>query len=161
MTQISNNSTIKKRAIISGFLGASASAFGKLGLSAYLIDSGVTSWLARTCSQTNLMNEAWCDQVCNTAVRGICVIFMVFINAMMMGSFLEGLEESGSVAAVALSTASNFSVSALYGVLFFKEQVNMMWCVGFIMILIGAFHRCFCGNGVKNYMFLTFTLIYL
>ena len=79
------------------------------------------------------------------------MIFMVFINAMMMGSFLEGLEESGSVAAVALSTASNFSVSALYGVLFFKEQVNMMWCVGFIMILIGAFHWCFCGNGVKNY----------
>ena len=43
--------------------------------------------------------------------RGLCLLCMIGINALMIGSFLDGMNESGSVVGTALSTAANFSCS--------------------------------------------------
>ena len=45
------------------------------------------------------------------ASRGICLLLMIGVNAVMISSFLDGMNESGSVAGTSLSTAANFSCS--------------------------------------------------
>ena len=52
------------------------------------------------------------------ASRGICLLLMIGVNAVMISSFLDGMNESGSVAGTSLSTAANFSCSvSIYYVL--------------------------------------------
>ena len=63
---------------------------------------------------------------------------MIGCNAAMMATFVDGLGESGSIAGTALANAANFTLSAIYGILFFHETINAMWLVGFVMILCGA-----------------------
>ena len=56
----------------------------------------------------------------------------------MMATFLDGMNESGTVAGTALANAANFTLSAIYGVLFFEESITALWLIGFAMILTGA-----------------------
>jgi multidrug transporter EmrE-like cation transporter len=63
---------------------------------------------------------------------------MIVCNAIMLGSFLEGMEESGSVAGTALATASNFATSAAYGFFLWEEDLSMEWMVGFGMVVVGV-----------------------
>jgi len=54
------------------------------------------------------------DQICpaiSIIPRIAGLILMILMNAFMMSAFLDGMGESGSVVASALSTAANFSVS--------------------------------------------------
>lgn len=60
------------------------------------------------------------------------------MNAMMLGAFLSGMEESGSVAATGLATAANFGTSAIFGIWLWNEQVNEMWLAGFILVVCGV-----------------------
>jgi len=145
----SNNiSPNRQRAALSGLCAAVASVFGKVGLSD--ANGTVVSFVVHCMCGTEIASSYDVDDgggdylfTCNSLVtygtRGIFVIAMLLINAIMMGSFLEGLQESGSVAAVALSTAANFSASAILGIVLFGENVNEVWLVGFLMILAGIF----------------------
>jgi len=63
---------------------------------------------------------------------------MVSLNILMVGTFLEGMEESGSVAGTALASAANFGASALYGILLWNETVNKTWLFGFCLVVAGA-----------------------
>jgi multidrug transporter EmrE-like cation transporter len=63
---------------------------------------------------------------------------MIGTNAAMMATFLDGMNESGTVAGTALANAANFTLSAIYGVLFFEESITTLWLIGFAMILTGA-----------------------
>jgi len=68
----------------------------------------------------------------------VCLLLMIGCNAVMLGSFLDGMNESGSVAASALSTAANFCFSAIYGIVLFHESVSWLWMLGFMFILVGV-----------------------
>jgi uncharacterized membrane protein len=63
---------------------------------------------------------------------------MVSLNILMVGTFLEGMEESGSVAGTALASAANFGTSALFGILLWHETVNTTWLFGFCLVVVGA-----------------------
>jgi drug/metabolite transporter (DMT)-like permease len=63
---------------------------------------------------------------------------MLVCNALMLGSFVKGMQECGSVAGTALSSAANFSVSAFIGWLLFREEFSSRWWLGFAMVLIGT-----------------------
>jgi drug/metabolite transporter (DMT)-like permease len=63
---------------------------------------------------------------------------MIACNAAMLGSFLEGMQESGSVAGTALSSAANFATSACLGGLFLGERFPLQWWLGFGMVVGGA-----------------------
>jgi multidrug transporter EmrE-like cation transporter len=63
---------------------------------------------------------------------------MVAMNVVMVGAFLEGIEESGSVAGTGLTSAANFGVSAFYGILLFDEKVDTKWFGGFSLVLVGV-----------------------
>lgn len=136
---------LNRRALLSGALGATASCIAKLALDP---TSPVPSPVGRACrSRLEWIPSAVAavlyspDHACVGAellARGVCLLFMVGCNALMMGTFLDGMEESGSVAATGLATAANFSASALYGIVLFHETVNMTWLLGFAMIVAGV-----------------------
>ena len=140
-------SAIKSRAVISGLLGATASCVGKVALDP---SSPVQSSARGLCNRfvpaevvisalTNTTIPS--GQVCTgieLGLRGVCLLLMVGTNAAMMATFLEGMNESGTVAGTALANAANFSLSAIYGMVFFEESITTLWMVGFAMILVGA-----------------------
>jgi drug/metabolite transporter (DMT)-like permease len=83
------------------------------------------------------------EQLCNWIVggliaRGFCFVGMLVCNAYMLGFFLKGMEESGSVAGTALSTASNFICSACYGYVLWRERFTTIWWTGFCMVMLGV-----------------------
>ena len=111
--------SINKRAIISGALGATASFIAKLAVSP---ESPVPSTVDTFCIDTitTFQNNAGDDLLCDFTwvcpyvsliTRGLCLLCMVGVNVLMVSSFLDGMDESGSVVGTALSTAANFSLS--------------------------------------------------
>lgn len=105
---------LNKRAIISGALGATASSIGKLALSP---ESPVPSTVHSYCHiilNRYHDNEAGIEWICpyvSLGTRGVCFLCMIGVNLLMVSSFLDGMNESGSVVGTALSTAANFSFS--------------------------------------------------
>jgi hypothetical protein len=77
-------------------------------------------------------------QVLTLPARLLCIVGMIVLNAYMIASFLRGIQESGSVVAPSLTTASNFTVSAIYGALVWHERMNLQWCAGFVCVLLGV-----------------------
>ena len=132
--------------MISGLLGASASCIGKIaldpqslvqnkarGICNRFVPSDATILIIGASMQSGHACKA--IEVC---IRGIFLLLMIGTNAIMMATFLDGMNESGTVAGTALANAANFTLSAIYGVLFFEESISTMWVVGFAMILVGA-----------------------
>mmetsp|Transcript_11494 Transcript_11494/g.13114 ORF Transcript_11494/g.13114 Transcript_11494/m.13114 type:complete len:161 (+) Transcript_11494:59-541(+) len=143
---------MKQYALVSGFIGASASCLAKLSFDP---NSPIPSSAKLFCKENvhifrelidgNLSSKAIAffdeDKFCfgvSIIPRIICLALMITMNALMIKTFLRGMNESGSAVATALSTASNFSASAIYGICLFRESVNVQWSVGFFMILCGV-----------------------
>ena len=72
------------------------------------------------------------------ATRGISVLIMLACNALMLGSFLQAMDESGSVAGTALATAANFTVSAVYGFCLWGDEFSLQWLFGFSLVILGV-----------------------
>lgn len=119
-------------ALLSGFLGATASCLGKY---AFDPESSVAVWVQKVCRSH--LEGALCDHV-HYLPRGLCFVAMLVCNAFMLGSFVSGMQESGSVAGTALSSAANFIVSALYGYLLWNERFEAQWWLGFGLVLTGV-----------------------
>ena len=131
-------------ALLSGTLGATASCFAKF---AFAPDStvavGARQLLQQVTRQTGSLSTSGttADQYTMAAeflARGLCLLLMIGCNAFMLGSFIAGMEESGSVAGTALSSAANFLSSAFYGYLLFGEEFSKQWWMGFSMVNLGV-----------------------
>ena len=106
---------INKRAIISGALGATASSIGKLALSP---ESPVPSTFHSYCHfilnryyQHETNDIEWICPYVSQGTRVVCFLCMIGVNLLMVSSFLDGMNESGSVVGTSLSTGANFSFS--------------------------------------------------
>jgi drug/metabolite transporter (DMT)-like permease len=80
-------------------------------------------------------------QVCYVSLfllhRGLYLLGMILCNVCMIGTYLEGMQESGTIAGVALSTSSNFILSAIYGYAIWNERYTTHWWIGFLMVCFG------------------------
>mmetsp|Transcript_6200 Transcript_6200/g.7221 ORF Transcript_6200/g.7221 Transcript_6200/m.7221 type:complete len:149 (+) Transcript_6200:107-553(+) len=129
------------RAIISGFFAGSASCFAKLALAP---DSYIPQRAHDACLHYRsavASDDLEMDYLClgvGLLPRALFLIFMVVLNLIMVATFLDGMNESGSVIATALAAGTNFSISAMYGIVLFQEEVNLLWFCGFAMILSGV-----------------------
>lgn len=64
---------------------------------------------------------------------------MLFINAVMVGVFLEGLVDSGSIAGTSLSLAGNFVASLAIGNSAWSEKsISPIWVVGVLVSVSGV-----------------------
>lgn len=128
-------------AFMSGLLGATASCFAKF---AFDPNSPVAAQTRRFfyffCDDPAVPADKGLDLcfVVELAARGLCLVGMIACNAYMLGTFLKGMEDSGSVAGTAMSTASNFIASAFYGYMLWNERFSLLWWTGFTMVVAGV-----------------------
>ena len=142
-----------RAALLSGFLGATASclaklAFGGVSSSSVPIAAPMRAVQAHCCEALLFASKpedprrasiVWCNRIVELLfVRGICLLGMIVCNAYQLGSFLEGMETSGSVAGTALATASNFVTSAVYGYALWDETFTLLWYAGMAMVMAGV-----------------------
>jgi len=143
--------SLKRRAALSGLLGASASCIAKLALDP---SSPLQTRARDACSRFVLSPSVHAHaiaqffnlfldgvDICAVAelfLRALCFLGMIGLNACMMACYLDGMQESGTVAGTALANAANFSVSAIYGIIFFQESIGATWLMGFSIILLGV-----------------------
>lgn len=122
-------------ALLSGAFGAVAASLAKL---AFSDDTFLTTFAQELC-QTHFptSQSALCGGIVY-ALRGLCFVGTLLLNIFMVGSFLEGMEESGSIAGTGLSSASNFVVSSLLGFLFWQEDFTKEWLLGFSLVIVGS-----------------------
>ena len=125
--------TVLRLAVLSGMLGATASCLAKFALAP---ESPVVRWTLDTCIRHSSTSDVY--EYVSWVPRGICLLLMVSLNVIMVGTFLEGMQESGSVAGTALASAANFGMSTMYGIFLWDESVNKMWLLGFCMVVAGA-----------------------
>jgi hypothetical protein len=111
---------INKRAIISGALGATASSIGKVALSPESpVPTTFNSYCHIILNRYYLHEEndiGWICPYLSLGTRAVCFVCMIGVNLLMVSSFLDGMNESGSVVGTALSTAANFSFSVSFAV---------------------------------------------
>lgn len=79
----------------------------------------------------------FCEWSVFVICRIMCLLGMIVCNIYMIGTFLKGMDESGTIAGTALSTSSNFIVSAIYGYYIWEERHTSLWWLGFTMVCIG------------------------
>ena len=135
----SNRRPVRALALWSGFLGSTASCAAKFAFSAptHGDDAEEGLFVLSTFLPHGLT-------VASVAFRASAVALMVLCNAGMLGSFLEGMEESGSVAATSLATAANFVASAAYGHYVWGERLDSgadgaaMYAGGLVLIVAGV-----------------------
>jgi drug/metabolite transporter (DMT)-like permease len=142
---VESPASVRGLALISGFLGAAASCFAKF---AFEPDLQSVQWIRSSCPVAFLQEASlffrWNEtelSLCNVAElfpRGLFLLAMIACNATMLGTFLEGMQESGSVAGTALSSAANFAASALFGAALFDERFSSQWWLGFSMVVVGS-----------------------
>lgn len=130
---------VPKLSIISGVMGATASCLAKFALAP---ESPVRLWGREQCDRHIgsflIVYELEVCSIFEWIPRGLCLGLMIAMNVVMVGAFLEGMEESGSVAGTGLTSAANFAASALYGILLFDEKVDKVWLAGFSLVIVGV-----------------------
>ena len=103
-----------RQAFLSGTIGSVSSCTAKLCLhpKAWIPTSMCQLCLYFASKTSPLPNQV--VQICEIVSllsRGASMLLVIVLNGLMMSRFLDGIEESGSVSATALSTAANFSFS--------------------------------------------------
>lgn len=126
--------TSGRLAATSGLLGATASCLGKF---AFDSESAPVRFVGQHCTVW-LRQVSWPCTLMEGIIRFCLFLTMLACNAYMLGSFVAGMEESGSVAGTALSSAANFVASAAFGYVFWEERFTPSWWIGFSMILGGV-----------------------
>lgn len=105
-------SAVNFRAILAGAFGAGASCFAKLSFDS---NSNIALAVRKMCySNIENVDESNIYNICEASsllTRGLTLLLMVGCNVLMVGTFVEGMTESGSTIATALSTGSNFILS--------------------------------------------------
>jgi drug/metabolite transporter (DMT)-like permease len=140
-------------ALTSGFLGATASCWAKFALDPDSQVFRTTRDLVCASFDTDAVvaNDHDCYWIAFGVSRGFCLVCMIFCNGYMLGTFLQGMEESGSVAGTALSTASNFLTSAAYGYILWNERFTLLWWSGFALVCTGvALLSVFSANSIEQ-----------
>jgi drug/metabolite transporter (DMT)-like permease len=132
-----SNSRPQGIALLSGSLGALASCFAK-GTFAEAIGMPPAWFDADEHNDNHTSHPYITVWILFLACRGLCLLAMVACNALMLGCFVEGMQESGSVAGTALASAANFIVSAFLGWFLFQEDHSSLWWYGFAMVLVGT-----------------------
>ncbi|CCW60407.1 unnamed protein product [Phytomonas sp. EM1] len=94
---------------------------------AYLPISGVSSTIR---SERMVSVLSW-------LLRSVFFIANAFFTGQMWRYYLKALSAGSTPVCQILNTGTNFAVSAFIGILFFLEEVNVMWVCGALMVLAG------------------------
>lgn len=134
-----NRNSFRVVALASGFFGATASCFAKFAFDPNsVIALGARNAWAAGNATAEQRDGITASLLLELLARACCLLLMIACNAIMLGSFVQGMKESGSIAGTALSSAANFGSSALYGYILLGEHFSVQWWCGFAMVILGV-----------------------
>lgn len=107
----------------------------RINLMAYV--QAMRSWIQDAAVRLYIFEVDWC-KVLFLGPRLILLVVMLIMNAYMIAAFLKGMQHSGSVVGTAITTACNFSMSAIWGYWVWEERFSSSWWVGFSCVLLGV-----------------------
>ena len=81
-------------------------------------------------------------------LRLIFLLAMIACNVIAVGTFIQGMEESGSVKGTALTTAANSIVSTVLGIVLWKDQVPSQG--GLFLVLLGIVILVLPSNNINT-----------
>eukprot|EP00699_Malawimonas_sp_californiana_P001243 EC715189.1.p1 GENE.EC715189.1~~EC715189.1.p1 ORF type:complete len:134 (+),score=4.68 EC715189.1:2-403(+) len=113
-------------ALTAGFWAATAAVFGKFGAGDVIKAEGYMQ----------------------IVLRVGCIGGLLICNAVMVNFFTKALRMSAPAAATALSAASNFFVTAVYGMAIFGEHLPLQWWLGALLIAGGV--ACLAMDNPEN-----------
>lgn len=71
-------------------------------------------------------------------IRLVCFALMVLANGMVWTFYVKALHVSqSSLSATVISAATNYLLSAIYGLVIFREVTSLFWWTGAGLILLG------------------------
>ena len=131
-------SNVVSFSLLSGAFGAIAASLAKLAFSQDTFLVTATRQACHSATTTTIETESVCHMAVLASSRALCFVGTLALNIFMVGSFLEGMEESGSVAGTGLASAANFVVSSVLGFLLWEEHFSTDWLLGFSLVIVGS-----------------------
>ncbi|XP_064640625.1 transmembrane protein 42-like [Lineus longissimus] len=123
-------------AVLAGFFAAVASLVGKLAM-AGKETMELCERLEDALKQDRLIDNLDCQAIV-AYVRLGCFVLIFLFNAIMWTCFVKALRGcNSSVEAVVTNTAANLFCTAIFGRVFYKETLSLMWWMGATLILVG------------------------
>ncbi|KEG14334.1 hypothetical protein DQ04_00521190 [Trypanosoma grayi] len=71
------------------------------------------------------------------AVRGLLLAVNAFCTAQMWRWYLKALSCGPTAVCQIINTGTNFAVSALFGLLVFREEITVSWAAGALLVVVG------------------------
>ncbi|XP_065338627.1 transmembrane protein 42 [Cloeon dipterum] len=129
-------------AFIAGISAALGSVFGKLSGSPELLEVVPKLFIYADTQNLDLI------EYLIFIVQGICFALMIFCNASVWSFYVRALQSSNSsLPATVVSTATNYIVSAIFGIILFGEATGFLWWTGTCLVIIGL---ALISNGAKS-----------
>ncbi|KAI9928400.1 hypothetical protein ASPWEDRAFT_170600 [Aspergillus wentii DTO 134E9] len=127
--------TTKSRWIILAIASGAFAAFN--GLFAKLTTDDQTSAITRAILHIFTSNDE--NAFLELVVRGICLGLNVLCNVIMWALFTRALTASPSTTKVSITnTSANFFVTAMLGMIVFREKLGGLWWIGAAMMAAGC-----------------------
>ena len=118
-----------------GMFACLASLFGKLALS----DDDIMQICMKIGDRYDMDIVAPCARI-SPLIRAACFGMIFISNSFMWLFFTKTLNVSATTAeAVAVNSATNFSLSGLSGMVLFGEAISWKWAAGTLCIILGLF----------------------
>ncbi|ESL06861.1 hypothetical protein TRSC58_05458 [Trypanosoma rangeli SC58] len=124
-------------ASLAGMFGALSAVVGKLAVA----ESSGNSLIAAVASFFAWVNlnhaDSWWAHVALLGIRGLLFASNVFFTAQMWRCYLKALSCGPTPVCQILNTGTNFAVSAILGLVIFREEITAMWAVGALLVVAG------------------------
>jgi len=120
-------------ALLCGIYGSLASVLGKIALSENWIVESVFTYCEGYIGKHG-------ENLCSTSrfcCRGFFFVSMLFLNTMMVASFLRAMSANLSIVVTVLSTATNYLITGALARLLFDENLGSWWVTGSLIICCG------------------------
>ena len=101
----------------------------------YSILAGISA-----CSASIFGKLTFSQQTFLSLITVVYVTIFVFSNVFMWRCYSKALSlSSTSIQPTIITKTSNFFLSAVFGFLFFAEPINIIWLIGFALIIVGVY----------------------
>lgn len=115
-------------ASIAGICGALSGVAGK----AAVATDGIHQ-VGRVLGLQTTSLDSWAAMLLRFILLGLNAVF----TAQMWRYYLKSLSLGSTPVCQIVSTGTNFAASAFMGVLFFREEVSVVWAIGALFVVIG------------------------
>lgn len=132
-------------ASLAGICGALSGVVGKVAVASTSVVelAKYMGWInasASAASASQYNSEEELSGVVGWTLLGLRILFFAsnaFFTAQMWRYYIKSLALGPTPVCQIINTGTNFAVSAFFGIVFFGEEVTVMWAAGALLVVLG------------------------